>query len=72
MSGYVERTYVFEGEIPGKFFEDVHSPSWDARHLKVFGVGLSKFGDAIEVVLSADTDEVIDWHMQNWKEWERK
>lgn len=32
MSGYVERTYLFEGgTAPGKFFDDVYNPSWGCQ-----------------------------------------
>lgn len=72
MSGYVERKYVFKGEVPGKFFDDVYSSDWGDRHLKVFGAGLNSFGDATEVVLTADSEETIDWYMQDWRGWEVK
>lgn len=73
MSGHVERTYLFEGgTVPGKFFDDVYTPSHDARHLKVVEVGVTNWGDDTEVVISAECDETIDWHMQNWKDKEKK
>lgn len=72
MSGYVERTYVFpDGTIPGKFFEDATSPDWGARNLKIFGAGLSKYSGT-EVVLTAESEETLDWYMQDWAEWEAK
>lgn len=72
MSGYVERTYLFEEyKVPGKFFDDVYTPSHDARHLRVVHVEVTNYGDDTEIVVSAECDEVIDWHMQDWKDWEK-
>ena len=73
MSGYVERKYVFEGgTIPGKFFEDAYSPSWEAKHLRVVEVRVTNYGDDSEVVISAECEETIDWFMQDWSEKEKK
>ena len=68
MSGYVERTYLFEGgTVPGKFFDDVYNPSWGAKHLKVVESGVTNWGDDTEVVVSADCEETLDDYLHKWE-----
>lgn len=70
---YVERKYVFEGgNVPGRFFEDVYCPVHDARHLKVERTYISNWGDDLEITISAECEETIDWYMQAWSAWEKK
>lgn len=72
MSGYVERKYVFEGgSVPGKFFDDVYCSSHDARHLKVARTYICNWGDDLEITVSAECEETIDWHMKTWEAWEK-
>lgn len=73
MSGYVERTFVFPGfSAPGEFFNEVYTPSHDARHIKVVRTEIRDWGDELWVIVSAECDETINWHLQDWLDKEKK
>lgn len=67
MEGCVEKSYVFCGAVvPGKFFDDVYTPTREAKHLKVLECRPDNWGDDTVITVSADSEDTIDHYLKDW------
>lgn len=65
--------YVFPGgTVPGKFYQAVYHPAFDAKHMQVVEGGNINWGDDHEVTISVDDISISDWYLQEWEKYKVK